>query len=266
MRPEDYISSGILEAYVLGALTTAEAAEVEAMAAQHPAVRVELDAIRAAFEGTLLAYETPPPPALKDRMMAALAQEAANTPEAPAPPPPAARTLHPWFALAAAAAVALLISVGINFYQYRQVRAVRSEVTELRLSRDQLSERLQLAEARTEQLQPTLALLARPDLRVVTLQGQAPAPDARLTVFWSPQTGEVRLSANRLPTPPAGKQYQLWSLADGEPRDAGLLSPGEDELQVMRTTPTADAFAITLEQAGGSPTPTLEALYAIGEL
>ncbi len=168
--------------------------------------------------------------------------------------------------MAAAAAVALLISVAANFYQFRQVRAVRSEVAELRLRRDQLSERLQLAEARTEQLQPTLALLTRPDLRVVTLQGQDPAPEARLTVFWSPQTGEVQLSANQLPAPPAGKQYQLWSLADGQPRDAGLLIPGQDALQAMRATPTADAFAITLERAGGSPAPTLEALYALGEL
>jgi anti-sigma factor RsiW len=56
MDLNEYISSGILELYAAGALDEAEAREVEAMAAQHPEVKVELDAIQSALTGYAGAY------------------------------------------------------------------------------------------------------------------------------------------------------------------------------------------------------------------
>jgi anti-sigma-K factor RskA len=34
----------------------------------------------------------------------------------------------------------------------------------------------------------------------------------------------------------------------------------------MKNVQNAQAFAVTLEQRGGSPTPTMEAMYAMGKL
>jgi anti-sigma-K factor RskA len=34
----------------------------------------------------------------------------------------------------------------------------------------------------------------------------------------------------------------------------------------MKNIPKAEAFAITLEKAGGSPTPTLTAMYVMGKV
>lgn len=50
MDIKEYISSGVLELYVLGKLDAQESAAVELMAAQHPEVRAELDAIEQALE------------------------------------------------------------------------------------------------------------------------------------------------------------------------------------------------------------------------
>jgi quercetin dioxygenase-like cupin family protein len=62
-----YITSGIIEAYCLGNLTSAQAAEVSAMAAAHPEVQQEIDKTLAILEQ----YPQSPEPkaGLKDRVL-----------------------------------------------------------------------------------------------------------------------------------------------------------------------------------------------------
>ena len=78
------------------------------------------------------------------------------------------------------------------------------------------------------------------------------------------------LNVDNLPMPPSDKQYQLWALKDGKPIDAGVfdMKPGTDgDMHMMPVTiAEADAFAVTLEKKGGSPTPTLTQLYVMGKI
>lgn len=55
-------------------------------------------------------------------------------------------------------------------------------------------------------------------------------------------------------------QYQLWAIVDCKPVDAGMISTekGVYHIQKMRSFGKAQAFAITLEKADGSPTPTMD--------
>lgn len=66
----EYIESGILELYILGELTPAEAEEVEQMATSYPAVRQELDAIRENLEQYTLAHAVAPRPVMKALFLA----------------------------------------------------------------------------------------------------------------------------------------------------------------------------------------------------
>ena len=68
-----------------------------------------------------------------------------------------------------------------------------------------------------------------------------------------------------LPAAPAGRQYQLWAIVNGQPLDAGMLRDTKMQVQQMKAFAQADAFAITLEKSGGSPTPTMSALYVMGK-
>ncbi|HEV8079376.1 MAG TPA: anti-sigma factor, partial [Chitinophagaceae bacterium] len=63
-----------------------------------------------------------------------------------------------------------------------------------------------------------------------------------------------------LPQTPDGKQYQLWAIVDGKPVDAGMISTekGIYHIQKMKSFGKAEAFAITMEKKGGSPTPTMD--------
>lgn len=67
-----YISSGVLEQYVMGELTAVEAEEVVRIAAIYPQVQAELDAIMQALEGYAMAHSKAPPEALKTQLLATI--------------------------------------------------------------------------------------------------------------------------------------------------------------------------------------------------
>ncbi|MEZ4904504.1 MAG: anti-sigma factor [Spirosomataceae bacterium] len=81
----------------------------------------------------------------------------------------------------------------------------------------------------------------------------------------NPNTQEVQLNVLSLPTPTSDKQYQLWALVGGNPVDLGVFDVNT-AMQKMKAIPKADAFAVTLEKKGGSPTPHLEELYVMGKV
>jgi anti-sigma-K factor RskA len=62
------------------------------------------------------------------------------------------------------------------------------------------------------------------------------------------------------------KQYQLWALIDGKPKDLGVFDARQDNVMIqMNDTKKAQAFAITIEKKGGVPTPTLDSLQSEGK-
>ncbi len=67
---EDYINSGMLEAYVLGLTDSKETLEVEQMAAESEEILVAINRISEDFEGYLKANSVPPPATAKPFIIA----------------------------------------------------------------------------------------------------------------------------------------------------------------------------------------------------
>jgi len=79
----------------------------------------------------------------------------------------------------------------------------------------------------------------------------------------------VYVDVKNLPALPADKQYQLWALDNGKPVDAGILAVATaagDSLQHMKDIASAQAFAMTVEPAGGSVNPTLSTMTVMGAI
>jgi len=72
MSVKEYISSGILEQYVLGAVTQEEAREVQRMAATHVEVRKEIEEISKALEQHAMDNAVMPSPKIKPFLMATI--------------------------------------------------------------------------------------------------------------------------------------------------------------------------------------------------
>jgi len=104
---------------------------------------------------------------------------------------------------------------------------------------------------------------------VVALQEIQSAPDAQkatveladggtATAHWSASAGAAVLVTDGIPAPADGKSYELWFVRDETAVPAGVFAveDGRATAQLEGDMHAGDVIAVTVEQAGGSPTGT----------
>ena len=158
---------------------------------------------------------------------------------------------------AAAAVAAAAFTGGLVASRYeKRLGVVARETAQVReqVRREQAVLRDELAAARA-----MADLLRDPATRVVALDGLPAAPSASGRVVWHEKAGG-RLYVTGLPPAPAGKTYELWTIAGPAPRPAGTFDVDPAGRAAHAVAPAADGpvkvFAVTLEPAGGVPAPT----------
>lgn len=292
MDIQDYIESGILEEYALGVLSEAEQADVERMASLHPLIRQELDEALRGVEAYAQAHAVTPPADMRERVLsgwqqAIRAEAAAPAPTmtvSAAPPMAAAAPVEPeavvrqlpaaesatrtrWMI---AASVALLVFSALgNFLLYSRLKETEANLQVARNEQSRFAATQQAVERRLDDRTRELNILRSEQFRSVELKGTPKAPQALARVYYNPRTRAVYVDVRELPAPPAGKQYQLWALDNGQPVDAGVLTAvtaAGDSIQQMKDIASAQAFAMTVEDEGGSAAPTLSTMTVIGNL
>jgi anti-sigma-K factor RskA len=299
---QQYIESGILEEYALGLLSPADRAQVEQTAAAHPEIQRELREVISGLDTYAQAHAITPPPAMRERVLAGWQQAIQATPAAEQAPPmmqatPAApigvptapvipdpgpvvrpigsapepaytapRTGFNWLM---AASVALLLSVAGNYVLYNRWQNTESALFAAQNDQARFAAARQASERRVVSQNRELAVLRDDQYQSVLLAGTPAAPSAKARVLYNPATKAVYVNVRSLPAPPVGKQYQLWALDNGKPVDAGMLAAATiagDSLQQMKDISSAQAFAMTVEDAGGSASPTLSTMTVLGKM
>jgi hypothetical protein len=162
----------------------------------------------------------------------------------------------PW----AIAGIALLVTMTNSFKANR----AESQLSECQTENAQLVQKQQVI----VDLEGKIDILRSINTRRVEL-GTAPNPslpkDLKVLVYWNAKDKATLLSIQKLPEPPKGKQYQLWAIVGKNPPiDAGVITYDMSLVQPMKVFEKADAFAITLENEGGSVEPTLTEMRVLG--
>ena len=246
MSPDLHHLSG---AYAVDALDRAERESFE----QHLAVcadcRAEVAELAAAAQHLSSVTETPPPPALRaavlegitrvrplppvgeegdDRATEDAAVAADDQPGATVVP--FVRRRSTW--LAAAAAAIAIAAGGIAWGQW------------------------------SDPASPVDQVVAAADaMRVTGTKGPMTAE-----VAYSRQLGKGAITVTGMPPAPDGKVYQLWYVgADGVARSAGIMAPedGRGAMVLQGDPNSAAAVGVTVEPAGGSPSPTTEPVVVL---
>ncbi len=262
MNVSEYIASGILDVYILGGLSKEEAHEVEQLASLHPEISLEIERLKVMFEEVLAMGSVTPPDALKSKVLNAVhAKEdvrVSNTNKS--------MFLSSSWAMAASWAVGLFFA-GLAYYYYAQWQEAETEVATLETKQQELASQYNLTKQAYSDADQKLKLVADTAFRFIALNRVSDKPHAFAKVMWNPDRGEVYLNAKYLPAVPSGKQYQLWAIVHGKPVDIGLIpTDGKLEFLQMKHISQASAFAITLENEGGSPNPTLTEMYVMGSV
>jgi anti-sigma-K factor RskA len=304
MNTKEYIESGIIESYVLGVTTVGESAEVERLALEYPEIQAEIESVSNTFENYALQFEKEPPAFLKDKIKAQLFSEPISADRFQAAVHGGQTTVaneqiagdsgqlsvnseqltvnsknidentreivsldgvsapqRSIFSMAASW-VLLALSIGGNIWFFSNWKNSEEKLVALETQNQVLA---QEGKALKASYQEEVTILQNPDFEVITLAGQADYPKAKALVYFDKNKKEVYLSAMKLPKAPTGKQYQLWAFVNGKPVDAGLIDENGNILK-MKSFDKVEAFAISLEETGGSTTEAgpKGAVYVVG--
>lgn len=145
---------------------------------------------------------------------------------------------------------------------------LRREVAKLGSDRSAAAERLERLESELGATRSELSRLrlvggiaASPQTRLVALAGLVEPGEAFGQALVDPVGHRAVFYAYGLRPTEEGKTYQLWFISDGAPVSAGIFAVdahGRAMVLVEDVAPveTIDAWAVTVEPAGGVPQPT----------
>jgi anti-sigma-K factor RskA len=135
---------------------------------------------------------------------------------------------------------------------------------------DTMGQRQRLLAFNLERYRQEAEMMAQPGMQPIVMQSIVKDHPMAATFYWNKTKGEAYVSIQKLPPAPAGMQYQLWAIADGKPVDIGMLENDVVAKGGMQKVPKAvvngQAFAISLEKAGGSSSPTADKIYVMGKM
>lgn len=274
MKLEDikaYIESGILELYVLGDVTPEEKLQVEAMAAKHPSIKAELNEIERSLELYASENAIEPSENLRDRVLNSLVTNLGDDRTFKSHKESHVDNVVPitkaksnnFYKYAFAACLALLIVSVISLISvYNRLQQSNSLLASLQIQNQHFTNRVNL-------MDHELSIFRDPSFKMLKLQGTPKSPSSALMVAWSPAKKRVMIDmANaNMPANDKDHQYQLWALVGGKPVDLGVFDADttSKNMKEMKSIASADAFAVTLEPRGGSPSPTMDQMVVIGK-
>jgi anti-sigma-K factor RskA len=275
LNNKEYISSGILESYILGHASPEEAGILECVMKNSNEVREAFEEAQKTFEMLATAQAVTPPDDLRSKIWDKIQQQEKEVElNIGKPIIPITTNVQQnevktevqdikteksssWKNFAIAASVLFLISIGANLYWMNSQSQINEKL--VKLESETKSKNLAM-----QNMQQKLNIVANPDMKKVVLAGVDKHPESKATVLWDTTSKDVYLNVNSLPKAPEGMQYQLWAIADGKPVNAGMYSEDKDGMIALANIPNAQAFAITLEKKGGSDVPTMENMYVMG--
>jgi anti-sigma-K factor RskA len=265
MNDRMHIADDDLALYAAGALSAEDLAQAEAhlrvCARCQEEVRQNTLALAAYAQTT---QQAEPPQGARDRFLAKVAETSQSESAVPVRMVDLAEVRKPgllrralfgegrWAPALAGALVVLLLGVGLDDLQKRAEMAP-------------LLKQAQRGAIDSAQLAQLMELLTSPQAKKVALHPApvaAPPPEGR--VVYAARTGKLMLTASNLHPLPAGKVYELWILQPGgkAPLPAGTFAPDNAgyAAMILADVPAGVnvlGFGVTIENAGGSETPTL---------
>lgn len=264
MNIQEYISSGIIESYILGLANEKETNEFERLCMHHP----ELVSARISFEEKLEAYvrenAIDPPAYVRLKTSEAIRPFTRDNSSKIVSIQSTTKAAHSGNRLLKymiAAAVILLIGSAylLNRFQAQNER--------IKTANQALLAKVNAKDSLLREIVGEDQLMKGSNMKIVKMEGTSTAPQASASIYWDSTSESVYLVVKNMPKLPDGKQYQLWASVDNKPRNLGVFNATDDKVVIlkMKNIRKADAFAITIENKGGNITPSLDKTQATGK-
>lgn len=264
MEVKEYISSGIIELYVIGSVSKEEKAEAERMAAAHPEVADEIRKIQELLDNYAMLHQRNPRTQLRAEIMGKLGAGVANEAKLEARIKRIYANSIAYKYLIAASVAALFITTFFSYFFYSKWNEAETNYSAMLREKAAMVTNIEEVKYDLENRYHDLFILRDRENKVVVLSPMDSTLNYAARVYWNTITRKAYIDVQMLPMPPDSMQYQLWAIKGGQPIDAGVFEMAENMgVQELKTVMGAELWAVTLEKKGGSPVPTMNHMYLV---
>ncbi len=272
MNLKDYIASGIIESYVMGLASESEKTEFEQLCAENPALVAERRKFEESLEHYAAEHPVQPPSEVKVKVLEAIGNTDSrstsfnSTKIITMENAKSSGSVGVIRFVAAASVILLIVMAAMYYHVSEQNKTISEQNKDLSSTNDRLKERLDTTQSTLDRIVQEQSVVSDPNALVVNMVGTTVAPKSSANIYWDSANTSVYLVVKNMPKLPSDKQYQLWALIDGKPKDLGVFDATDEKVILkMKNTQKAQAFAITIENKGGSPSPDLKRLQSMGK-
>jgi anti-sigma-K factor RskA len=247
---QEYISSGILELYVLGQLSNEESKEVEVMMEKHVLVKQEVVEISNSLEkySKLTAIEAPA--GIKSKLFQDLPSKVNNNNTTK----PISNSNNFWNPLSGFLLALSMVGFTLYYISHQANTSLKNDYQKQLLACDSLQTVSQKNYAILEEIKSS-------DNHIFKLDATENFGVTEIYLHKNDNKKQNLLQLTNLPIITAEQSFQLWSLKEGQaPIPLTVFNSGDEifiPVDYEEDTPT---YAITIEPAGGSLSPDLNNL------
>jgi hypothetical protein len=187
---------------------------------------------------------------------------AMNVTDGSKPPKKRVRTDH---SLLIISLVALTISTCLSVFFFLKWDEAASNYVTILTEKNTVSQRLTMLKTDYDKLYEQMSVLRDPVMKVIPLNSTDSLQHYKAMVYYNEYTSEAYVDAQGLPMPPADMQYQLWATVDSQRINVTMLNMEDLSIQKVKPMARVKEWTITREPKGGSASPTMGQIIALGK-
>jgi hypothetical protein len=259
LNVQEYISSGAIEACILGLASTEEQSQYYTMRQSYSEVIEYANAFETAIEQKFLQQTALTPNVntfekIKQNISTETNEAAVIT------MPKTAPKVSIWKQYGIAASIALLLgSTVFNFILLGKVKKLQTNFNELASAKNSTTNTNNNAQ---------FAFLNNANVTPIAMYGVGTHGICKCSIFWNKSTNQAFFVTHHLFDVGADNDYQLWAMVNNKPVSMGVIKLTADRspIAVNNVPEGATGFCLTLEKKGGAEKPTKEEMYLMGNL
>lgn len=247
-----FLSSGLLEKYLIGDTTSVEMEKVESYISKYPEVQNAYTTLQFNLEVVAKSHAVEAPKSILDAVLNELDEKpvvSLNTYKT---------KYKSWYKFGVAASVAALLFAGTSYLFFNQNQKLSKEnqvvVDELFDLRGDIEQN----NIMLDKVMRQLLKLNNPETAKYIIKGNERAKDLKTVAYINPKEKTSMIDVVSLPQLPEEQCYQIWAELQGKMVSLGILSEADRQLKTIPYTEDALGLNITIEPKGGNTIASLE--------
>jgi anti-sigma-K factor RskA len=250
----NFLSSGLLDKYVIGATTDLESKQVEDYISTYPEIEEEYNLLQEQLELAARSNAVKPP----EKILASVLKSLDDKPVIALREP--RKKSRSWYSIAASIAALVFAGSSYMLYHKNQIlieenNTIADEVFDLRKDIDENNSKL-------DDVLSEFNKLNNPETEKYVLRGNERAKDLKTVAYINPIEKSSLIDVVSLPKISDQQTYQMWANLQDKKISLGTLDTADGKLKAVPYIEDALSLSITIEPKNGTKTGSSETSVA----